>query len=190
MLFPREIAILEVAVADTKAAEHKQRHLEGKEPSSTMSEQRETPNPLDPIETWTAMRDASLKSWTAMRDANLEALSKLMIDLVNSEAYSQATGQWLDTYLTMSQPFQRVLETTMTQVLTRLNMPLRTDVISLAERLTNVEMRLDDLDAKLDDILRAIQSLAPSRPARDTSSSSRAADTFTTRAKAKAKEIH
>ena len=141
-----------------------------------MSEQQETPNPLDPFDTWTAMRDAGLKSWTAMRDANLEALSKMLIDLVNSEAYSQATSQWLDTYLTLSQPFQRVIETTMTQALTRLNMPVRTEVISLAERLTNVEMRLDDLDAKLDDILRAIKALA---------ASNRAADT-----PAEAKEIH
>jgi len=141
-----------------------------------MSEQQETPNPLDPFDTWTAMRDAGLKSWTAMRNANLEALSKMLIDLVNSEAYSQATSQWLDTYLTLSQPFQRVIETTMTQALTRLNMPVRTEVISLAERLTNVEMRLDDLDAKLDDILRAIKALA---------ASNRAADT-----PAEAKEIH
>jgi hypothetical protein len=141
-----------------------------------MSEQQETPNPLDPFDTWTAMRDASLKSWTAMRDANLEALSKMLIDLVNSEAYSQATSQWLDAYLTLSQPFQRVIETTMTQVLTRLNMPVRTEVTSLAERLTNVEMRLDDLDAKLDDIQHAIKALAASNRAADTS--------------AKAKEIH
>jgi hypothetical protein len=141
-----------------------------------MSEQQETPNPLDPFDTWTAMRDAGLKSWTAMRDANLEALSKMLIDLVNSEAYSQATSQWLDAYLTISQPFQRVIETTMTQALTRLNMPVRTDVISLAERLTNVEMRLDDLDAKLDDIQRAIKALAASNRAADTS--------------AEAKEIH
>jgi hypothetical protein len=141
-----------------------------------MSEQQETPNPLDPFDTWTAMRDASLKSWTAMRDANLESLSKMLIDLVNSEAYSKATSQWLDAYLTISQPFQRVIETTMTQVLTRLNMPLRTDVISLAERLTNVEMRLDDLDSKLDDIQRAIKALAASNRAADTS--------------AEAKEIH
>src|SRR5216683_799562 len=130
-----------------------------------MSKQQETPNPLDPIDTW-----------TAMRDANLEALSKMLIDLVNSEAYSQATSQWLDTYLTLSQPFQRVIETTMTQVLTRLNMPVRSEMTSLAERLTNVEMRLDDLDAKLDDIQRAIKALAASNRAADTS--------------AKAKEVH
>jgi hypothetical protein len=141
-----------------------------------MSDQLEKTNPLDPLDTWNAMRDASLKTWTAVRDANLEALSKMMIDLVGSEAYSQATSQWLDAYLTVSQPFQRILETTMTQVLARLNMPMRSEMTSLAERLTNVEMRLDDLDSKLDDIQRAIQALAASIHAADAS--------------AEAKEVH
>jgi hypothetical protein len=116
-----------------------------------MSKEPEPTNPLDPFGTLSAMRDANLQIW-----------SKMMIDLVNSEAYSQATSQWLDSYLTLSQPFQRAIETTMTQVLTRLNMPVRTDVTSLAERLTNIEMRLDDLDARLDDIQRAVQALAVS----------------------------
>lgn len=100
-----------------------------------------------------------------MRDTNLETWSKMMIDLVNSEAYSQATSQWLDTYLTLSQPFQQILEKTTTQVLTGFNMPIRSDVTSLAERLTNVEMRLDDIDAKLDDIQRAVQTLSTSNRA-------------------------
>ena len=151
------------------AIEQQRRQLEGKEPSSTMSEQPETTNPLDPFDTLNTMRDASLKSWQTMRDASLESWSKMMIDLVSSEAYSRATSQWLDTYLTVSQPLQRMLDTTMTQVLTRLNMPMRSDVTSLAERLTNVEMRLDDLDAKLDDIHRAVQALAASKHAADTS---------------------
>ena len=151
------------------AIEQQQRQWEGRDPATTMNEHLETTNPLDPFDTLNTMRDASLKSWQAMRDASLESWSKIMIDLVNSEAYSQATSQWLDTYLTVSQPFQRIIEVTMTQVLTRLNMPMRSDVTSLAERLTNVEMRLDDLDAKLDDIHRAIQALAASNHAADTS---------------------
>jgi len=134
-----------------------------------MSEQLGTANPLDPFETLNTMRDVSLKSWLTMRDASQETWSKMMIDLVNSEAYSQATSQWLDTYLTVSQPLQRILDATMTQVLTRLNIPMRSDATSLAERLTNVEMRLDDLDAKLDDIHHAIQALATSHHAADTS---------------------
>jgi hypothetical protein len=38
----------------------------------------------------------------------------------------------------------------MLQALQQLSMPSRADVISVAERLTNVEMKLDDIDAKLD----------------------------------------
>jgi hypothetical protein len=142
-----------------------------------MSTPSEQPDPLDPFGAWSAARDISQETWHITRDASLETLSKLMIDLVNSEVYSQATARWLDDYLTLSQPLRRVSEATMTQVLTGLNMPVRTDVTSLAERLTNVEMRLDDLDAKLDIILRAIQTpaasnlapgattIAPGRPA-------------------------
>lgn len=152
-----------------------------------MSKEPEASNPLDPFGALNTMRDASMQTLNAMRDASMQSWSKMMIDFVNSEAYSQATGQWLDTYLTMSQPFQRVIETTMTQALTRLNMPLRSDVISLAERLTNVEMRLDDLDAKLDDILSAIRSLPSPQQTAEAPSSNQAADT---RAKAKAKEAH
>jgi exonuclease VII large subunit len=164
-----------------------------------MSEQLETTNPLDPFDTLNTMRDASLKTWQTMRDASLETWSRMMIDLVNSEAYSRATSQWLDTYLTLSQPLQRMLDITMTQVLTRLNMPMRSDVTSLAERLTNIEMRLDDLDARLDDINRAIQALAASHDAADTSAKASVgpandAGTFPAakpgRTQGKAKEAH
>ena len=129
-----------------------------------MSTQPDIPNTLDPFGTLRAMRDANLESW-----------SKMMIDLVNSEAYGQATNQWLDAYLTMSQPFQHIIEKTMTQVLAGLNMPVRTDVTSLAERLTNVETRLDDLDAKLDDIQRAIHSLSASNHRADTTTKAKGA---------------
>jgi hypothetical protein len=123
-----------------------------------MSTHPDIPNTLDPFGTLRAMRDVNLESW-----------SKMMIDLVNSDEYSQATAQWLDTYVSMSQPLQRIIDTTMTRVLTALHMPLRTDVTGLADRLTNLEMRLDDQDAKLDDILRTLQALSATKQADDTS---------------------
>ena len=110
-------------------------------------------NPFDP---W----GPSLAAWKSVRDSTMETWSKMMIDFVNSEAYSQATAQVLDSYLAMSQPFQKVVETTMTRVLTQLNMPTRTDVISLAERMTNIELRLDDLDARFDELQRAVDRQA------------------------------
>ena len=140
-----------------------------------MSDHSETTNPLDPLDTMNTMRDASLKTWKSMRDTSLESWSKMMIDMVNSEDYSQTTGQWLDTYLTLSQPFRRIIDTMMTQVLTGLNMPMRTDVTSLAERLTNIETRLDDQDAKLDDILSAIKAVSALNPVAGTSAKAKGA---------------
>ncbi len=110
-----------------------------------------------------------------MRDTSLESWYKMMIDMVNSDEYSRTTGQWLDTYLTLSQPFRRIIDIMMTQVLTGLNMPMRTDVTSLAERLTNIETRLDDQDAKLDDILKAIKAVSVPKPATNTSAKAKGA---------------
>ena len=134
-----------------------------------MSDQLETTDPRDPFETMNTLWEANLKNWKSMRDTSLESWSKMMIDMVNSDEYSQATGQWLDTYLTMSQPMKRIIDMTMTQVLTGLNMPMRSDVTSLAERLTNIEMRMDDQDAKLDDILNTMQALSSSNHTADVS---------------------
>src|SRR5262245_23659770 len=93
-------------------------------------------NPFDPT--------GMLKN---LRDANMDSWSKMMIQLVSSDAYAQATGAALDAWLTNSTPFRKAVEGILTQVLTNLNLPTRADVIGLAERMTNVEMRLDDLDA-------------------------------------------
>ncbi len=98
--------------------------------------------PFDPMEPWRGMRDSYLDIW-----------AKSMVDMVNSEAYSQATGAMLDTYLTMSAPFREAVEKAMLKTLEQLAMPTRADIVSIAERMTNIEMRLDDLDAKIDAIL-------------------------------------
>ena len=97
--------------------------------------------------------------WKAARDANLEAWSKLMIDVVNSNEYAQATGFALEQVLATSQPFRDSMEKSMTQTLSMLNMPSRAEVISIAERLVNVEMRLDDLDAKLNGVQKTLQTI-------------------------------
>jgi hypothetical protein len=117
-----------------------------------MSQKSENSSPFDPTGMFKGMRDAGMDAW-----------SKMMIQLVNSEAYSQATATVLDAWLTTSAPFRKAVESTMTQVLTQLNMPTRTDVTSLAERLTHIEMRLDDLEAKLDERVQPAPKAAPSK---------------------------
>jgi polyhydroxyalkanoic acid synthase PhaR subunit len=113
-----------------------------------------------------------MEPWRGVRDVYMDAWGKTMVDMVNSEAYAQATGAVLDTYLTVSAPFREAIEKAMLKTLEQLAMPTRADVVSIAERMTNIEMRLDDLDAKLDSIQRLIThagaasrtSPQPSRP--------------------------
>ncbi len=99
--------------------------------------------PFDPLEAWRTMRDATLDAW-----------SKAMIETVNTEAYASATGAMLDASLSASAPFREALEKSMVQTLQMLNLPTRADFESLAERMTHLEMRLDDIDAKLDGLGR------------------------------------
>lgn len=98
--------------------------------------------PLDPFE-----------SFRKMRDVYLDAMAKAMIEAVNTENYALATGTMLDASLTASAPLREVFEKTMLQVLQQLSLPSRQDIVALAERFTNFEMRLDDIDAKLDRIM-------------------------------------
>lgn len=103
--------------------------------------------------------------WRGVRDVYMDAWAKTMVETVNSEAYAQATGTMLDTYLTVSAPFREALEKAMVKTLEQLAMPSRADVLSIAERMTNIEMRLDDLDAKLDAV-HALLARAGSEPRR------------------------
>ncbi len=93
-----------------------------------------------------------MEPWRGVRDVYMDAWAKTMVDMVNTEAYAQATGTMLDTYLTVSTPFREAVEKAMLKALEQMAMPSRADFVSIAERMTNIEMKLDDLDAKVDAI--------------------------------------
>ena len=116
--------------------------------------EQQAPNgkPFDPMESIREMRDNYLDSW-----------AKVMIDVVNTDAYAKATGNMLETCLSMSAPFRTAVEKAMLQTLQQLSMPSRNDFVTLAQRVTNVELKLDDLDAKLD----RIETLLTKQPTAD-----------------------
>ena len=97
-----------------------------------------------------------------LRNEQMDSWAKVMIQFVNNEAYADATGKMLDAWLSNSGPFRKLIENTMQQTLANLSLPSRDEVTRLAGRLTNIEMRLDDLDAKLDEVLRTIRPAASS----------------------------
>ena len=117
-----------------------------------MSQSNDSVNPFDPTGMFKGLRDSGMDAW-----------SKMMIQFVNTDAYAQTLATMLDAWLTTSAPFRKAAEAAMTQALINVNMPTRTDVTALAERLANIEMRLDDLEAKLDEGKRATRRAAAGR---------------------------
>lgn len=102
------------------------------------------------------------EAFRKMRETYLEGMSKVMIDAVNTEEYAKASGALLNNYLTLAAPFREALDKAMVMALEQFSLPSRQQVTALAERFTNLEMRLDDLDAKLD---RIIESSSAARTA-------------------------
>lgn len=92
-----------------------------------------------------------------MRDAYLDAMAKTMVEAVNTEAYAQATGTMLEGYLAAAAPFREAMDKSMKQALQQLSLPSREEVAALAERFTNLELRLDDMDAKLASIVKLLR---------------------------------
>ncbi|MGC2300532.1 MAG: poly(R)-hydroxyalkanoic acid synthase subunit PhaE [Acidobacteriaceae bacterium] len=106
--------------------------------SETRNKHAETSDPFEPFR--------------AIRDKYLDAMAKSMVETVNSESYAQASGAMLEGYLTATAPLREAMDRSMKQALEQLSLPSRQEVAALAERFTHVEMRLDDMDAKLDRI--------------------------------------
>lgn len=116
-----------------------------------MTEKNEKFDPFDPLGVMRTMRDQNMNGW-----------AKMMVDVVNSDAYAQANGAMLDAWLSNSGPMRKAMENAMAQSLASLSLPSRDEVARLAERMTNIEMRLDDLDAKCDEILGLLRD-SPAR---------------------------
>jgi hypothetical protein len=112
--------------------------------------QAESKKAADPLEQWRQLRDAYIDIW-----------AKATGEVVNSEAYAEASGTMLETYLAASSPFRDAQKKLMVSALEQLNMPSRADFVSLAERLANLELLLDDMDAKLSQIYQLATAAPP-----------------------------
>lgn len=104
-----------------------------------MSQSNHEVDPFDPLGVFKDFRTSGMDSW-----------SKLMVQLVNTDAYAHATGAMLDAWLASSKPFRDLLENTFSQALQNMNLPTGEQFATLSERLTHIEMRLDDLEALLE----------------------------------------
>ena len=76
-----------------------------------------------------------------------------MSETVKSKGFADTMAQQIEGGLSAARLWRRQMAEMMEQSLQQMSLPTRKDVSSLAERMTGIEMRLDDLEAKVDEVL-------------------------------------
>lgn len=111
-------------------------------------EKPETGKPaIDPFAQMFQFYDAFAKSW-----------SGVMSEAVASKSFAESMGRQMENSLDTMTLMRRQMGDLMEQYLQQLSLPTRREVVNLAERMTNLEMALDDMDAKLDEVLNLLRA--------------------------------
>ena len=89
------------------------------------------------------------------RDGVMDAWAKLALNLTSSHEYQRVQGMIAKPALLGVALFRKATESVMSPFLAQMNMPSREEVLGIAQRLTHIEMTLDDLGAALEQLRRS-----------------------------------
>jgi hypothetical protein len=108
------------------------------------------------------------KTLRDVRDAGMDAWAKVTLRLTSSHQYKRLQGFIAKPTLMAIALFRTTTESAMSRVLGRLNMPSRGDLLMLSQRMTHIEMVLDDVAAGFDQFRRSTSTARLQRtPSRD-----------------------
>ena len=82
------------------------------------------------------------REWVSQSERQWNAI---LNEAMTSEAYGQSMGRFMEMYVAS----QKTLADTMGRYLTALNLPARTDVLALGDRLAAIEDRLAGIELRL-----------------------------------------
>ncbi|REK07266.1 MAG: hypothetical protein DWQ36_11990 [Acidobacteria bacterium] len=100
-----------------------------------MADSKEVP-PNDPFDAW--------RQWI---DRSERQLNTMLNEVTSSEQFGQVSSRMMETLLV----FQRTMNESTQRYFSALNVPTRTDILSLGERLGAIEERLESLEAAIRD---------------------------------------
>ena len=108
--------------------------------------QTEEESVFDPFAQMFKFYDNFQKSW-----------SDIMSETVSSKSFAESMGTQLESTLDTMTLFRRQFGDMMEGYLQQMSLPTRKEVISIAKRMTQLEMAVDDLNAKMDELLDAVK---------------------------------
>jgi len=99
--------------------------------------------------------------WKQFLDQWIEAWSKALGQAMNTEAYAQMMGKYLDQWLVVNAPMKRAAEQQIDQALQVLNLASRTQLTAVAKQIVELEERLERMEDVLGAILRRLDHKEP-----------------------------
>jgi polyhydroxyalkanoate synthesis regulator phasin len=102
---------------------------------------------IDPLAQMFQFYDTFAKSW-----------SGVMSEAVASKSFAESMGRQVESSLDTMTLLRRQMGDLMEQYLQQMNLPTRREITNIAKRLTHLEMALDDLDAKMDEVLDLLKA--------------------------------
>ena len=79
-------------------------------------------------------------------------------EMASSKNFADSMAQQLEASLSATQLLRRQMGELMEQSMQQMSLPTRREMLSIAERMTHIEMRLDDMEAKLDQVLDLLKA--------------------------------
>lgn len=113
-----------------------------------MAKKNDTP---DPMQMWREWVDQSERQWNSVLN-----------ELMSTEQFGQASSKMMEAFLGMQSTMNEATQ----RYFSALNLPTRTDVLSLGDRLASIERTLGELSSKLEALQPAgsATKAVPSRP--------------------------
>ncbi len=88
-----------------------------------------------------------------------EAWTRSLSETVANPRFAETMAEQTEGSLEFWSLVRRQVGEAMEQYLQQMSLPTQSEVVSLAERLTTIEMRLDDMDEKLDELLDQLKGM-------------------------------
>ncbi|HSG14827.1 MAG TPA: poly(R)-hydroxyalkanoic acid synthase subunit PhaE [Anaerolineae bacterium] len=107
-----------------------------------MSEEKSEKSQADPMANMLQFYEQWTKTW-----------ANSMSETVANPRFAETMAKQTEGSLEFWSLVRRQVGEAMEQYLQQMSLPTQSEVVSLAERLTTIEMRLDDIDAKVDEVL-------------------------------------
>jgi len=140
----------------------------------------QAPAATDPTAFWKPLVDQWVQAWSAgfartpvtpdvmgqwkqFVDHSIDAWSRALGQAMNTEAFAQMLGRYLDQWLAASAPVRKASDQAVDSALQTLNLASRTQLTAVARQLVEIDERVERVEEKLSAVLRRLDDL--SRPA-------------------------